>query len=97
MGILKTASGDPTHAASEGDIDVYETEVDTDASGDGSTTVEYDKQFSEDPTVVSVSVTDADGDAFTSAVGQSQMTLEVTGSGDTDDTVNIAVTLIGQR
>jgi hypothetical protein len=96
MGIVKRSRFDPTHENGEGDVDVYEVDVDTDANGDGSTQFNHDEAFDGTPTVAAVGVTDAGGDAFRSAGGGSQTTVDVAGS-TADATVTVTITLVGSR
>jgi hypothetical protein len=91
MGKAKTAFGDPTHDG--GDIDVYETTVSTDGSGNGSTTVSWSEDFDSTPTLL---VSSASGEAGWSAVGTSQATVDVSG-GDTSTDVTVSVMAIGDR
>lgn len=83
MGTLKRSRFDPTHENAEGDVDVYE--VTTDG---GSTTLEYDEPFDEEPALI---VSGENGDAGWSARGTSQATITA-GDGDT-----VFVVAIGPR
>lgn len=96
MGIVKRARADPSHDDAEGDVDAYEVSVSTGTGGAGSATVSWSEAFvASNPTVVA-SVLDDAGDAYVSARGSSQATVEVENS-TASTTVTVAVVAIGER
>jgi len=96
MGIVKRARADPTHADGEGDVDAYEVSVSTDSSGVGSATVSWAEAFKTSSPTVVASILDNTGDAYVSARGSSQATVEVA-NGPASTSVTVAVVAIGER
>ena len=94
MGILKRSFGDPTHENAEGDVDVYQTTIDT--SSTQTATISHDRDFAETPTVVSVDVVDDKGEAWKNSGGASQTTVEVVNT-TTDATVTVTLAVAGKR
>lgn len=96
MGIVKRARADPLHDDAEGDIDVYEVSVDTGTGGAGNATLSWSEDFETATPTVVASVLDDAGDAYVSARGTSQCTVEVENS-TASTTVTVAVIAIGER
>jgi len=94
MGTLKRSRFDPTHENAEGDVDVYETTIDT--SSTTTSQIDHDEAFDDTPTVLSVDVVDDEGDAYRASGGASQTTVEVANT-PTDATVTVVVALVGPR
>jgi len=96
MGIVKRAGADPLHDDDEGDIDAYETDISTDTSGNGSSTVSWAEDFANGSPKVIVTGDD-DGDFYVSARGSSQCTVNVSGSSTTSGSVTAYIVAIGKR
>lgn len=96
MGIVKRARADPTHDDGEGDVDAYEVDVSTDSSGAGNSTQSWAEDFDTSTPTVVASVLDAQGEAYVSARGSSQATVEVV-NGPASTTVTVAVIAVGER
>lgn len=93
MGKVKSSQADPTHDG--GDVDVYEVDVSTGTGGAGSTTKSWAENFDGTPTVIPSVIDDA-GDAYVSARGSSQCTVEVTGA-TASSTVTVGLWVVGDR
>jgi len=94
MGIVKKSRFDPTHQNDEGDVDVYETSINT--STTQTSQIDHEQDFDEKPTVLSADVVDDQGDAWRSSGGAAQTTVEVANT-TVDATVTVVVALVGER
>jgi hypothetical protein len=79
----------------EGGVEFETVDVSTDASGNGSTTVSWSREFRDSDVAVFVSGQDT-GDFYPSSAGSSQATVQVSGA-TADATVTVHVLAVGDR
>lgn len=88
MGTVKRSRRDPTHEDAEGDVDVYEREVETGEDGTARTMFRYDREFDEEPRIL---VSSSAGIAEWSGRGTSQVSVSVR---DAPADANVVVTVL---